>query len=79
MTTGKDIPREIAIMLCDEIRSENKKGWFSIWRLQCFFCYKFAKGDVEKLCLSSEGGCSQVNKRYNLNRGHKYREVSNEQ
>ena len=71
MTTGKDIPREIALKLCDEIRSENKQRWFPIRRLQCFFCYKFAKGNVEKLCLSSEQGCIQVNKRYKLHQGHK--------
>ena len=66
MTTGKDIPREIALKLCDEIRSENKQRWFSIWRLQCLFCYNLARGDTEKLCLSSEGGCHLVNKRYEL-------------
>ena len=66
MTTGKDIPREIALKLCDEIRAENKQRWFSIWRLQCFFCYKWAKGDAERMCLSSEQGCNQVNNRYKL-------------
>ena len=71
MLTGKDIPREVALNLCDEIRAENKRKWFSIWRLQCFFCYKFAKGDAEKLCLSSERGCAQVNKRYKLQQEHK--------
>ena len=71
MTTAKDIPRDTALKLCDEIRVENKQRWFSIWRLQCFFCYKFAKGDVEKLCISSEQGCPQVNKRYKLHQEHK--------
>ena len=71
MTTGKDIPREIALKLCDEIRAENKRNRFSIWRLQCFFCYKWAKGNKEKLCLSSEEGCNQVTKRYKLHQGHK--------
>lgn len=71
MTTGKDIPREIALKLCDEIRAENKRKWFSIWGLQCLGCYKFAKGDVEKLCLSSEQGCPQVNRRYKLQPEHK--------
>jgi len=66
MTTGKDIPHEIALKLCDEIRAENKQKRFSLGRLQCFFCYKFAKGDVDKLCISSEQGCNQVNNRYKL-------------
>ena len=64
MSPGKDIPREVALRLCDEIRAENKQHWFSLGKLQCFFCYKYARGDVEKLCLSSEGGCNLVNKRY---------------
>ena len=71
MTTGKDIPTEIALKLCDEIRAENKHKPFSIGRLQCWGCYKWAKRDTEKLCLSSEGGCSLVNKRYKLQKEHK--------
>ena len=64
MTTGKDIPREIALKLCAEIRAENKQKRFSLAWLQCFFCYRSAGGDVEKLCLSSKEGCNLVNKRY---------------
>ncbi len=71
MTTGKDIPHEVALKLCDEIRAENKRKWFSIGRLQCWGCYKFTKGDAEKMCLSSKGGCSFVNKRYELNQERK--------
>ena len=71
MTTGKDIPREIALKLCDEIRAENKQKWFSIGWLQCWGCYKFTGGDVDKMCLSNEGGCPLVNKRYELRQKHK--------
>ena len=75
MSTGKDIPPEVALKLCDEIQAEHKQrrwfSWFSIWRLNCWGCYKWAKGDVEKLCLSSEGGCAQVNNRYKLHQEHK--------
>ena len=71
MTIGKDIPREVALKLCDEIRSENKQKWFSFGRLNCWGCYKFTKGDTEKMCLSSEGGCAQVSKRYKLQQEHK--------
>jgi len=28
MPTDKDIPREVALKLCDEIRAENKRKWF---------------------------------------------------
>jgi len=71
MTTGKDIPREVALKLCNEIRSENKQKWFSLGWLQCWGCYKWAKGDAEKLCLSSEQGCNLINKRYKLQQEHK--------
>ena len=75
MATGKDILREVAMKLCDEIRAEHKQrgwfSWFSIWRLNCWGCYKFAKGDVDKLCLSSERGYAQVNKRYKLRQRRK--------
>ena len=78
MTTDTGIPREVALELCGEIRAENKKKLFSIWGLQCFFCYKWAKGDVEKMCLSSEGGCNLVNRRFKLRWGDKSKEVTNE-
>ncbi len=64
MTGSMDIPRDISLKLCDEIRAEYRQGRFSIWKLQCFFCYRFAGGDRKKLCLSIEKGCPQVNKRY---------------
>ncbi len=68
MTINQVVPREIAIKLCDEIRTKHKQrgwlSWLSIWGLNCWGCYKFTKGDAEKMCLSSEGGCAQVNKRY---------------
>ena len=66
MNTSKDIPREVALKLCDEIRGENKQKWFSLAKMQCWGCCKWSKGDLEKMCLSSEGGCNLVNKRYSL-------------
>jgi len=66
MTTNQAIPREIALKLCEEIRTENKKKWFSFGKVQCWGCYKWSKGDVEKMCLSSEQGCNLVNNRYKL-------------
>jgi len=71
MTTGKDIPREVAVKLCDEIRAENKRKWFSLGRLQCWGCYTWARGDMEKLCLSSKEGCNLVNNQYKLRQGYK--------
>ena len=75
MATGKEVPREIGLKLCDEIRAEHKQRgwfpWFSIWKLNCWGCYKFAKGDVEKICISGERGCAPVKKRYKLREKHK--------
>jgi hypothetical protein len=65
MTTGKDIPLELAIRLCDKIQTENKKKWFSLGKLQCWGCHKFSKGEVKKMCLSSNNGCNLVNERNN--------------
>jgi len=71
MTAGKDIPREVALKLCDEIRAENKQKRFSMGKLQCWGCYTWSRGDMEKLCLSTKEGCNLVNKRYKLQPGHK--------
>ncbi len=71
MSTGKDIPREAALKLCEEIRAENKGKWFSLGGLQCFFCYRSARGNPEKLCLSSKEGCNLVNKRHKLQQERK--------
>ena len=67
--TVEEIPREVAIKLCNEIQAENKRKRFSKERLQCWGCCKYAKGDIEKMCISGKGGCNLVNKRYGLQRG----------
>jgi len=64
MSIDKDITREVALKLCEEIRAENKRRWFSLGGLQCWGCYTWSKGDPQKLCLSSEGGCNLINKRH---------------
>jgi len=74
MTADIDIPREIAIKLCEEIQIENKgKGRFSLERLQCWGCLKHANGDVEKMCLANVRGegCNLINKRYKWQQEHK--------
>jgi len=67
--TAKEIPPEVAIKLCHEIQAENKRKRFSVWKSACHFCLKNAKGDVAKMCLSSEQGCPQVNKQYRFQTG----------
>lgn len=63
---AEEIPREIAIKLCNEIQTENQRKRFSFGKRVCYFCCKYAKGDVEKMCLSGKQGCPQVSKRYRL-------------
>ena len=67
-----EIPREIALKLCAEIREENLRKRFSPARMQCWGCTKYAKGDPGKMCFNSkEGnrGCNLVNKRYEEYKG----------
>jgi hypothetical protein len=62
-----EIPREIALRLCAEIRDEHRTPRFSLARLQCWGCTRYAKGDPNKMCINSQAGnrgCNLVNKRY---------------
>jgi len=61
------IPREVAFKLCEQIREENRGKWYSFYRMWCWGCYRFSRGDPAKLCFSNHPdyrGCTQVNKRY---------------
>ena len=63
----KQITKDEAIKLCDQIRNERKGKWCSIALMQCWGCYKFSGGDYNKMCLKSESGydgCNLINKRY---------------
>lgn len=61
------IPRETALQLCAEIRGENRGKRYRFAHMQCWGCTTFAKGNPDKMCLSSQEGCSGcnlINKRY---------------
>ena len=61
------IPREVTLKLCEEIREANRGKWYSFYWMWCWGCYKFTKGDANKMCFSNHPdnrGCAQVNKRY---------------
>jgi hypothetical protein len=63
----KEIPYDTALELCDEICEENGRKLFSIWKTQCFFCYRTAQGDPQRLCIFAHDlnrGYPQVNRRY---------------
>jgi hypothetical protein len=56
-----------ALDLCEEIRQENRKKWFTFNGMWCWGCSTFTKGDPTKRCFASQPdhcGCAQVNRRY---------------
>jgi len=62
-----NIPKDVALQLCEKIREDNRGRWYSFYGVWCWGCYNFTKGDPDKLCFSGRPdnrGCSQVNKRY---------------
>ena len=62
-----EILKETALKLCAEIREENRSKRFSLSRVQCWGCTRYAKGDPDKMCFTSQAGnrgCNLVNKRY---------------
>jgi len=56
------IPREVAVRLCAEVSSAKKGKMFT----QCWGCWKFSKGDPEKMCFNGPAnrGCQLVNQLY---------------
>lgn len=61
------IPDEIARALCQQIRQENRRKWFSLARWQCWGCETFTRGVLTQMCLNSapgNRGCNVLNDRY---------------
>jgi len=61
------IPGETALQLCAEIHEENRGRWYRFAYLQCWGCITYAKGNPDKMCLSSPQGyrvCNLINKCY---------------
>jgi len=61
------ISKEVALRLCEEVRHENRRKWFSAARWQCWGCVTFTGGNPDKMCLrTKEGydGCALVNRRH---------------
>ena len=66
-TSVEEIPKQIALRLCAEIREMNRRKHFSVAAMQCWGCMRFSKGDPEKMCLSNapgNRGCKLINTRY---------------
>ena len=65
--TKIDIPKDVALQLCVEIRQQYKGKWWTLPGMQCMGCTAASKGDVPKMCVSNTPGyrgCGLVNVRY---------------
>ncbi len=63
----KDIPKDVAILLCTEIRQQYQGKWWTLPGIQCIGCIAASKGDLTKMCISNAPGyrgCNLVNVRY---------------
>ena len=61
------IPKDVALQIYAEIRQENRRKRLSLAAVQCWGCFKFAKGNPAKMCIFSRldnRGCNLVNKKY---------------
>jgi len=62
-----DIPREVAVQLCTEIRQQYRGKWWTLTGMWCMGCTLASKGDLTKMCFSNAPGyrgCALVNARY---------------
>jgi len=65
--TKMDIPKDIALHLCAEIRQQYQGKWWTLAGMQCTGCNAATKGDMTKRCVSNAPGyrgCNLVNARY---------------
>jgi hypothetical protein len=65
--TKTDIPKDVALELCTEIRQQYHDKWWTLAGMQCMGCIAASKGDLTKMCVSNAPGyrgCNLVNVRY---------------
>ncbi len=60
------IPFGTAASLCEEIRAENERGWYTVNGIWCLFCVRFSGAATKRCFANAPGarGCAQVNARY---------------
>jgi hypothetical protein len=66
-TNLNPIPRETALQLCTDIRTQYQGKWYTLAGMQCLGCLAASKGDLAKMCVSSRSdyrGCNLVSARY---------------
>ena len=65
--TKIEIPKDVALQLCAEIRQQYQGKWWTFAGMQCMGCTAASKGDLTKMCVSNAPGyrgCNLVNARY---------------
>lgn len=63
MKNEKDIPQDIALRICAEVRDQQRIKLFT----QCWGCMKFSKGDPSKMCFHDpprNRGCPRINREF---------------
>jgi hypothetical protein len=58
-----DVPQDAAYQLCDDIREEGKRKWYTWSAWWCWGCMTFTGGDAAKRCGATIA-CPQVIERY---------------
>ncbi len=61
------ITRDVALLLCAEIRQQYRGKWYTLAGMQCMGCLAASKGEIAKMCVSSRPdnrGCNLVNARF---------------
>jgi hypothetical protein len=65
--TKNDIPKDVALELCTEIRQQYHGKCWTLAGMQCIGCTAATKDDLAKMCVSNGPGyrgCNLVNARY---------------
>lgn len=61
------IPKKLAQRICEEIRLEKRRKWYTYEGFTCWKCYKFSRGSIGKLHFSKKPGnrgCDLVNRKF---------------
>ena len=53
------VPRDAALRLCEEIRQEGRRKWYTWSAWWCWGCVTFTQGDPAKMC-GAIVACPQV-------------------
>ena len=51
-----EIPKDVALQLCAEIRQQYQGKWWTLAGMQCMGCAAASKGGLAKMCVSNAPG-----------------------